>query len=227
MSSTFSRRLFLSRALVAVPAAGTFLLGCRSARGDVSAPDASATDARACVNGTATVANIEGPYYRANAPFRTDLVDPGVVGTPLSLVGSVLSLDCRSPLTGAVVDVWQANGEGHYDNDGSLRLPEGAMRLRGKLRCDAKGLFAARTVLPGRYLNGSRYRPAHIHVKVSAPGHAALTTQLYFPDDPYNDGDPFIDRSLIVDISRVRGEPAARFDFVLTPLAGTRGGSRG
>lgn len=92
------------------------------------------------------------------------------------------------------------------------------MRLRGKLRTDAKGAFMARSVLPGRYLNGRRYRPAHIHVKVSAPGHAPLTTQLYFPDDPYNDGDPFIHRSLIVDLSRVRGDAAARFDFVLTPL---------
>jgi catechol 1,2-dioxygenase len=209
-STTFSRRLFLSRALVGVPAAGTFVLGCRTAAaGDPAAPR--------CVDGIATAANIEGPYYRADAPFRSDLVDPGVVGAPLVLAGNVLSLDCRSPIAGAVLDVWQANGDGHYDNDGTMRLPEGAMRLRGKVRCDSKGAFSAKSVLPGRYLNGSRYRPAHIHVKVTAPGHLPLTTQLYFPGDPYNDGDPFIDRSLIVDLARVRGDAAARFDFVLTP----------
>lgn len=210
MSTAFSRRLFLTRALVAVPAASTFVLGCRSARGDVATPDA-------CAPGVATAPNIEGPYYRADAPFRSDLVGPGVVGAPLLLSGRVLSLDCRGPIAGAVLDVWQANGDGHYDNDGSS--PGGAMRLRGKLRSDGKGAFSARTVVPGRYLNGNRYRPSHVHVKVSAPGHAPLTTQLYFPDDPYNDGDPFIDRSLIVDLARMKGDAAAHFDFVLTPLA--------
>lgn len=198
-----SRRLFLS---------STLLLACNTARGQTSAPDA-------CPNAVATAPNIEGPYYRPEAPFRADLVDAGVVGAPLLLSGNVFSLDCRSPLTGAVLDIWQANGEGHYDNDGSLALPEGAMRLRGKVRTDGKGAFTAKSVVPGRYLNGKRYRPAHVHVKVSAPGHAPLTTQLYFPGDPYNEGDPFIHPSLLVDLSRIRGEAAAHFDFVLTPLA--------
>ncbi len=61
------------------------------------------------------------------------------------------------------------------------------------------------------------YRPAHIHVKVSAPGHAPLTTQLYFPEDPYNAGDPFIDRSLIMEVSPDRNALGARYDFVLRP----------
>src|SRR6187200_1764164 len=34
-----------------------------------------------------------------------------------------------------------------------------------------------------------RGRPAHMHVKVSAPGHELLTAQLYFPGDPHNDDD--------------------------------------
>jgi catechol 1,2-dioxygenase len=91
------------------------------------------------------------------------------------------------------------------------------MRLRGKVRADARGDFSFATVLPGHYLNGRVYRPAHIHVKVSAPGHAPLTTQLYFPDDPYNAADPFIERSLIMDVARTSGALAARYDFVLRP----------
>jgi protocatechuate 3,4-dioxygenase beta subunit len=146
-------------------------------------------------------------------------VDADVVGSPLVVSGNVMSLDCKTPLAGAVVDVWQANGDGHYDNDGTMRLPDGAMRLRGKLRADARGAFAFDTVLPGRYLNGRQYRPAHIHVKVSAPGHEALTTQLYFPDDPFNAVDPFMHRSLIMEMSRDRGAIAGRYDFVLQPLS--------
>jgi len=171
-----------------------------------------------CTPGVGTEASIEGPYYRDGAPYRNDLRDADVVGTPLVVMGSIMSLDCRTPLSGAVVDVWQANGNGQYDNDGSLHLADNAMRLRGKLRTDGRGAFSFSTVLPGRYLNGKRYRPAHIHVKLSAPGHEALTTQLYFPDDPYNDGDPFIHRSLIMDMSRIRGDLAGRYDFTLRPL---------
>jgi catechol 1,2-dioxygenase len=213
-TKSLSRRLFLGSTLSLVPVAAPVILGC----GPAPVASAPTSRGRRCTAGVATEASIEGPYYRDGAPFRTNLVDADVDGAPLAVGGNVVSLDCKTPLAGAVIDVWQANGSGHYDNDGSLSLPQGAMRLRGKLRSDARGGFAFDTVLPGRYLNGQRYRPAHIHVKVSAPGHESLTTQLYFPDDPYNDGDPFIHRSLIMDMSRVRGALAGRYDFVLRPL---------
>ncbi len=75
-----------------------------------------------------------------------------------------------------------------------------------------------RAIVPGRYLNGSRYRPAHVHVKLSAPGHPPLTTQLYFPEDPYNKGDPFIHRSLIMQTISKPDGMHANFEFVL-PVA--------
>ncbi len=231
MTQILSRRLFLGSSLALIPVAAPIILGCNAARSEPprdagradngrpdTAPRAQSADAPRCTAGVGTEASIEGPYYRDGAPFRTDLVDPDVTGTPLILLGSILSLDCKTPLSGAVVDVWQANGNGQYDNDGSQHLPDGAMRLRGKLRTDARGGFSCGTVLPGRYLNGKRFRPAHIHVKVSAAGHVPLTTQLYFPDDPYNDGDPFIHRSLILDMSRIKGAVAGRYDFTLRPL---------
>ena len=48
-----------------------------------------------------------------------------------------------------------------------------------------------RTIVPGRYLNGAQYRPAHLHLKVSGAGLRPLTTQLYFAGDPYNAADPW------------------------------------
>src|SRR3546814_3752389 len=33
------------------------------------------------------------------------------------------------------------------------------------------------------------WRPAHLHLKVSAPGYELITTQLYFPGDAHNDDD--------------------------------------
>ena len=64
-------------------------------------------------------------------------------------------------------------------------------------------------------MNGRQFRPAHVHVKLSAKDHRGLTTQLYFPDDPFNKVDPFIHSSLVMDVKKVDAAMKARFDFVL------------
>lgn len=155
-----------------------------------------------------TEANIEGPFYKEGAPSRMVLVDDGTPGTRLTVSGRVLAADGCTPLAGATVDVWQADSTGAYDTAG--------FELRGVLQTAADGSYQVLTIVPGRYLNGDRYRPAHIHVKVSAAGHQLLTTQLYFAGDPYNEGDPFIRDSLIMTPSEDEdGSLAATFDFVL------------
>jgi protocatechuate 3,4-dioxygenase beta subunit len=163
-----------------------------------------------------TETNIEGPYYRAAAPFRADLRTGVTTGVLLILRGRVFGVGCTKPLTDAIVDVWQADGDGHYDNDGTLTVPPSDYRLRGRVKVDAAGNYEVSTVIPGHYLNGSQYRPAHIHVKVSAAGHRLLTTQLYFEGDPYNGIDPFIKKPLIMKIESLpSGEKLAKYDFVL------------
>jgi catechol 1,2-dioxygenase len=165
---------------------------------------------------TTTAPNIEGPYYRAGAPMRSELAEPTMNGTRLVLDGRVLGDDCSSPLEGATLDVWQADAEGRYDNDGhDGRRTPGPLVLRGKLAAAKGGAYEVKTIIPGRYLNGAQYRPSHIHVKVSAPGYRSLTTQLYFEGDPYNDVDPFIDKSLIMKLRSTGAARAATFDFVL------------
>ncbi len=161
--------------------------------------------------------NILGPYYRANAPFRDDLTEPNMAGTIVTVSGRVLTQDCQ-PIANALLDVWQADDTGDYDNDGVNDPPPGVFILRGRLNADASGNYSFRTIIPGHYLNGSQFRPAHVHVIVSAPGFASLTTQLYFEGDPYNDNDPFIVDSLIMPVEdQPNGEKASPFDFVLAP----------
>jgi protocatechuate 3,4-dioxygenase beta subunit len=78
------------------------------------------------------------------------------------------------------------------------------------------------TIHPGKYLNGSQYRPPHIHYMVYADGHQPLTTQLYFDGEPDNKIDPFIKKSLIIKLSKQQryGQTfeVGEFDIVLDPL---------
>jgi protocatechuate 3,4-dioxygenase beta subunit len=158
--------------------------------------------------GEDTMENIEGPYYRAGAPDRTTLVEPDMAGRRLELSGLVMAhgSPCQ-PLAGATIDIWQADSQGAYDADGYT--------LRGVFTTDANGAYRIPTILPGRYLNGSLYRPRHLHVKVRADGRPTLTTQLYFQGDPYNDFDDFILPSLIMPVERVGAALHTRFDFVI------------
>lgn len=143
--------------------------------------------------------------------MRADLTDDGTPGTRLVVRGRVTDPGC-APIGRATLDVWQADREGRYDNDGHAG---DKLVLRGKLATKDDGTFEFRTIVPGRYLNGRQYRPAHVHVKVSAPGFAPLTTQLYFDGDPYNKVDPFIKSPLVMRLGDDGNAKSARFDFAL------------
>jgi len=157
--------------------------------------------------GELTESNIEGPFFTVNSPERSNLQEPGMAGVRLVITGRVQGALC-TPLGGAMLDFWQANDAGAYDTQGYI--------LRGHQFADAQGRYRLETIIPGRYLNGATYRPAHIHVKVRGVGTALLTTQLYFAGDPYNAMDPFIADSLIMDVVAAESRSVASvFDFVI------------
>lgn len=155
----------------------------------------------------ATSDNIEGPFFKRNAPSRAVLARPTDPGTRLSVTGRVLDTSCR-PIPGVAMEFWQADNKGNYDNKG--------FRFRGRLRADPSGVYRVETIIPGHYrLNPKQFRPAHIHVKLHAPGFQSLTTQLYFDGDPHSVGDPFIVRSLIMKLRAAKRGKQGAFDFVL------------
>jgi catechol 1,2-dioxygenase len=134
---------------------------------------------RAC---RATTRDAKGPYWLANAPVRAQsLAAPNEPGVRLSVEGKLVGPDCRTPLAGYALDVWQADAEGNYHSGTS-----DAFRLRGKIRTDAMGRYRFETVLPGRYADAAGTRPAHLHVSFLTPGgNILLTSQLYFEGDPF------------------------------------------
>ena len=152
---------------------------------------------------TLTVAQTEGPYFKTNSPERTSLVDDTVQGTLLTITGQVLGAD-GTPVANALVDFWQANASGAYDNSG--------YNLRGHQYTDANGYYTVTTVVPGLYPGRTR----HIHVKVQAPNAPMLTTQLYFPGEARNNTDGIFDPSLVLNLTdNGDGTQAATFNFVV------------
>ena len=149
-----------------------------------------------------TEAQTEGPYYTPNTPRRSNLVTAGVRGTALLLTGDVVDTQCR-PVRGALLDFWQADAAGQYDNEG--------YRLRGHQFADGRGRFALRTIVPGLYPGRTR----HIHVKVQRPHGKILTTQLYFPGEPRNRTDGIFASALVMDVRSAGAGRRARFRFVL------------
>jgi protocatechuate 3,4-dioxygenase beta subunit len=104
---------------------------------------------------------------------------------------------------GALVDFWQADGAGMYDNVGS--------KLRGHQYTDNSGLYSLETVIPGLYPGRTR----HFHVRVQAPNRPVLTTQLYFPGEPQNGRDRIFNDKLLLTMRQNGGEKLATFDFAL------------
>jgi protocatechuate 3,4-dioxygenase beta subunit len=123
-------------------------------------------------------------------------------GTLLTLSGLVLTRSCR-PVDGALLDFWQADDGGNYDNEG--------YRLRGHQFTDASGAFRLETIVPGLYPGRTR----HIHVKVQAPGEPILTTQLFFPGEERNASDSIFHTSLLMQITTGSDGNEGRFNFVL------------
>jgi len=129
-------------------------------------------------------------------------MESGVVGDPLGLTGRVLTTD-RIPMANVKLDFWQADGNGVYDNTG--------YRLRGHLFSDSEGGYALETVLPGLYPGRTR----HIHLRVTAPGLSALTTQIYFPDEQRNSSDGIFSARLLASVQKSAQMTNAPCDIIL------------
>jgi protocatechuate 3,4-dioxygenase beta subunit len=178
-------------------AAGSLLMA------DGSVAQAPLAPTPACHDGDdTTVPQTEGPFFKPSSPERTDLFEEGMAGQPIELVGFVLSRACR-PLAGALLDFWQADDKGRYDNSG--------FRLRGHQFSDAEGRYRLRSIVPGFYPGRTR----HVHVKVQPQGGRVLTTQLYFPGEAQNRSDGLFRKDLQIRTAKNAGWLAGRFDFVV------------
>ena len=186
----------------AILGAGVFAAGSLLAIDD-SVAETPLAPTPACHDGDeATLAQTEGPYFKPSSPERIELLEEGIAGQPIELVGFVLTRACK-PIAGALLDFWQADDKGRYDNSG--------FRLRGYQFTDAEGRYRLRSIVPGLYPGRTR----HIHVKVQPRGGRVLTTQLYFPGEAQNRSDGLFRKELLMRTAKNEGTLAGRFDFVV------------
>jgi protocatechuate 3,4-dioxygenase beta subunit len=195
--------------------------------------------------GGATESTIFGPFYREGAqelPLGATISQDGQ-GEPAVVMGRVLSTD-GTPIPGALLDVWETNENGLYEQQ-DPEQPD--MNLRGKFRTDSVGRFYFVGIKPVSYsipddgpvgqllrsLGRHPFRPAHIHLLISAEGFVPVTTHLFVKGDPYLDSDAVFGTkdSLVVDFIRHDSEEEAagykvtvpfykvEYDFVLKPLS--------
>jgi hydroxyquinol 1,2-dioxygenase len=158
-----------------------------------------------------------GPFYWEDAPdlpLGSNLAED-VKGEPAFYSGRVLGADGRA-LENALLDIWSGDGEGNYD----MQIPgETGMKARGRIRTDAEGRYWFRSIRPTFYpvptdgpvgrmlykMGRHPYRPGHIHMIVSAPGHLPVTTHLFVAGSEYLDSDAVfgMKESLVAQFNRL------------------------
>jgi len=170
------------------------------------------------IGDTPTTTDILGPFYRPNAPFRKNLNPFGFAGSILDLSGTVLKDDGKTPAKKCLVEIWQNQQDGFYDNISDDFLYRASQKTRNNGRYHFITTLPVPEPVPERE---KIFRPAHIHLRISSNGQQDLITQIYFQGDPYLAADPSTKSNLavnrILEVKKVDDtKNAVQFDIVLS-----------
>ncbi len=172
----------------------------------------------------ATESTVRGPFYVAGSPLREygASIAEQAAGAPTLVHGRVLDTS-GGAIAGAELDVWQNGDDRLY----AVQRPEGPEdHLRGRFVTRPNGSYAFVAVRPvpypipddgpvGAMLQATGrhpWRPAHIHMIVSAKGHRTLTTHVFDRDSDYLHSDAVfaVKPSLLRQfVPRAAGDPEA------------------
>lgn len=179
-----------------------------------------------------TEPSLLGPYYSPNPPvLEGDIkvlpMREDEAGDLLIFHGNVSSVT-GEVLAGANVEWWQDDADGLYSNFDS---PAPAFNLRGQFKTDENGNFTAKAIVPIPYQIPTAgptgvftraagyhpYRPAHIHIKFTAPGHEPLITQVFFEGDQWLETDVAkgVRQTLTTTLTQVGDHKEGSLNFIL------------
>ena len=149
----------------------------------------------------ATESTIMGPFWASGSPLRGygEAIFDSAAGEPALVHGRVLGVD-GEPIAGAELDVWQNDATELYGVQ-DAETPDD--HLRGRFLSRDDGSYAFVGVRPvvypiptdgpaGRMLAATGrhpWRPAHLHMIVTAPGYERLTTHFFDAETDYLDSD--------------------------------------
>lgn len=179
-----------------------------------------------------TASQTEGPFYPDRLPLDTDndllIVNDTItpaVGEITHLGGRLLDLK-GNPIRGAVVEIWQCDGNGVYLHSGSDNGDSRDKHFQGygRFLTGRSGEYYFRTIRPVPYPG----RTPHIHVIVKKGEKRLLTTQLYVKDEAERNAKDRLYTStpegkardsITIDFARMKdsklGEYDARADIIL------------
>jgi hydroxyquinol 1,2-dioxygenase len=145
----------------------------------------------------ATESTVLGPFYVPGSPERAygDSIMEQEGGVPAWIHGRVLDAD-GSPVAGAELDVWEGGDNELYAVQ-DPNAPE--FHLRGRFSTREDGSYAFLTTRPtpypiphdgpvGHMLESTGrhpWRPAHVHMIVSAAGYEPVTTHIFDSTSAY------------------------------------------
>jgi protocatechuate 3,4-dioxygenase beta subunit len=149
----------------------------------------------------ATPHQTEGPFFPKRDQADKDIDLTRVKGHTARAEGKVVVVrgviadEQGKPVSGALIDIWQANVHGRYDHedDPNPAPLDPNFQSWGKVVTGDDGAYQFRTIVPGPYkVDGSWSRPPHIHFKIAKRGYHELTTQMYFSGEELNDSDQIL-----------------------------------
>jgi len=193
--------------------------------------------------GDATEATVFGPFFVEGSPeiHNGDDMSFGAAGEPCWVEGTVKN-HRGEPLSGARIEVWEADEDGLYD----VQYTDGRVAARAHLYADDNGRYRFWGITPTPYpipydgpvgkmleaVGRSPYRASHLHFMVASDGCRRLVTHIFVRGDDLLDKDCVfgVKESLIQDFEQ---QPAgtvtpdgrtidgswsrARFDISLAP----------
>jgi protocatechuate 3,4-dioxygenase, beta subunit len=170
-----------------------------------------------------SLSELTGPAFGNGAVRESDADltrqhDGEPIGERIVVSGRVLGSDGR-PLSGQLVEIWQANSAGRYRHEVDQHPAPVDPNFSGAGRCltDGDGWYRFVTVKPGAYPwpnHPNAWRPNHIHFSVFGRALTErLVTQMYFPGDPLFPFDPIFNS---VRDERARERMVSSFDLSLT-----------
>ncbi|MEH6471797.1 MAG: protocatechuate 3,4-dioxygenase [Halopseudomonas sp.] len=139
-----------------------------------------------------------GPFFPKHQQVDKDLDLTRIKGHTQRAEGELIYLsgqvldDHNRPISGALIDIWQANtyGRYHHEDDPNPAPLDENFQGWGQFKTDQRGYYRFKTIIPGAYpVSNTWWRPPHIHFKVAKRGYHQLTTQMYFAGNELNNKD--------------------------------------